>query len=93
VVYALEGLCSLAGTGADGARTLVDANLLSTVAELRLHDSPHELVLRGTVDMLQILATHDFALKRILKDNLCNQLVSILRRVSCMCSNCVLTGP
>jgi hypothetical protein len=49
VVDALEGLSSLAATGADGAETVIDATSLDTVAELL--ESPHVGQARDTSNL------------------------------------------
>jgi hypothetical protein len=60
----------------DGAQAMVDAMALDVLIELLGSDGR-----RVAADMLQILATHDFVQKLILKESFCNQLVYLLRRV------------
>ena len=79
MVDALEALCNLAATGSVWAKTVVDANSVTTVAELSLLESPHAKVRQGTAKICGTLGKHDFALKLILKAKLCNPLVSLLR--------------
>jgi hypothetical protein len=60
----------------DGAQTIVDAKVSAVLLELLDSDN-----CRLAADMLQILTTHDVAL-RLLDLKFCTQLVSLLPQVS-----------
>ena len=62
-----------------GAQAVVDAEVFGPLPEL--FNSLAGGIRKGTAELLGILATHDFGLKRLLNSTCFTQLASLLRRV------------